>query len=37
MSEFIDFDNPNTFPAVLGEWENRFENMILSRVSLEGG
>lgn len=36
MSEFIDFDNPNTFPAVLGEWENRFENMILSRVSLEG-
>lgn len=36
MSEFIDFDNPNTFPIALSEWGKEFENMILNRVSLEG-
>lgn len=36
MNCFIDFDNPNTFPTALSEWGTEFENMILSRVSLEG-
>lgn len=32
----IDFDNPDTFPASLGSWDESFANMIRKNVSLEG-
>lgn len=36
MQRIIDFDDPTTFPASLGSWDESFENMIRSKISLEG-
>lgn len=36
MSSIIDYDNPDTFPKVLHKWRIDFQNMILSKISLEG-
>lgn len=36
MQMIIDFDNPSTFPASLGNWDESFENMIRINISLEG-
>lgn len=35
MNDFIDYDNPKTFPQILHEWGIGFENMIRNRISLE--
>ena len=36
MAETIDFDEPSSFPPVLGSWDEAFENMIRRKVILDG-
>lgn len=36
MHMIIDYDDPNTFPASLGSWDESFENFIRSKINLEG-
>ena len=31
----VDFDNPRSFPASLGNWNEKFENMIRNRIKLD--
>lgn len=36
MPKMIDFDDPHTFPASLGSWDDSFESMIRDRILLDG-